>query len=510
VRDLVEAHNRVKEFEWTPTYAELPNRYPTKYRIPAKTKDPFRHLLRDYLSMEQEKDDRQYGALEDVLARSQAPAQAERRWMEIMKAAIPIVNFGEYAAMKCTGQLIDTIDNAELRQGYMAQMLDEVRHTNQEMYLVRYFAKHAADPEGFSQAMKLKGTNMFNRAGRAALENFFVGDPIEGALNLQVVAETAYTNPIFVAMTEVAALNGDQATPSVFLSIQSDEARHMANGYSTLAAVVSEPDNLPQLQADFDRAFWRQHAFLDPFLGVVYDYFQTNRSSSYGEKWQEWIADDWIGSYISKLEPFGLAVPRWFDEAAERMKWVGHTAAMMAFAAWPLQFWRFDPLTERDFEWFEEKYPGWYDHYGFFWEGYRELTDPKDLGNTLNLFESMPPLCRVCQMPTAFPRLDISTARVREHGGRRHVFCSEACDFIFHEDPQRYLGYQTFYELFDGYSLEQYIVENGLLRADGKTLLAQPSLDDSKMWTIDDIRALDFEIIDPLRTGGVDSWLVTP
>jgi hypothetical protein len=30
------------------------------------------------------------------------------------------------------------------------------------------------------------------------------------------------------------------------------------------------------------------------------------------------------------------------------------------------------------------------------------------------------------------------------------------------------------------------------------------------MWTIDDIRALDFEIIDPLRTGGVDSWLVTP
>ena len=74
--------------------------------------------------------------------------------MEIMKAVLPILNFGEYAAMKTTGQLIETIENAELRQGYLAQMLDEVRHTNQEAYLMRYFTKHAADPEGFAQGLK--------------------------------------------------------------------------------------------------------------------------------------------------------------------------------------------------------------------------------------------------------------------------------------------------------------------------------------------------------------------
>lgn len=499
MRDLIEAHDRVKDFDWEPSYATKRERYPTKYRIPAKTKDPFRHLIRDYVSMEQEKDDRQYGSMEDVLARSGAPAKAERRWMEILKAAIPIVNFGEYAAMKSCGQLIESIDNAELRQGYMAQMLDEVRHTNQEMYLTRYFAKHSADPEGFAQAMQVKGSNMFNRAGRSALENFFVGDPIEGALNLQVVAETAYTNPIFVALTEVAALNGDQTTPSVFLSIQSDEARHMANGYSTLAAVVSNPENLQHLQADFDRAFWRQHAFLDPFLGVVYDYFQTNRSTAYIEKWNEWIADDWVGSYIAKLEPFGLKIPRWFDEAQDRMKWLGHTAAMVAFSAWPLQFWRFDPLTDADMEWFEEKYPGWYDNYGFFWEGYRELIDPKEGASTLSLFEQLPPLCRVCQMPTIFPRIDISTARVRVYEGTKHAFCSDACEFIFNEDPQRYLAYKTFYELYEGYSLDEFIRENGLIRADGKTLMAQPSLDDERMWTIDDVAALNYEIKNPLN-----------
>ena len=499
VKNLVRAHDRVKEFEWELSYVDPPARYPTRYSIPPKTKDPFRHLIRDYCSMEQEKDDRQYGALEDALARSGSTAAAEERWTEILKVALPVLTFGEYSAMKSTGQLVDTVENAALRQGYMAQMIDEVRHVNQELYLNRYLTKHAPDPEGFDRAQMLRGTNIFGRAAQSALECFFVGDPIEGALNLQVVAETAYTNSIFVAMTEVAAANGDQATPTVFLSIQSDEARHMANGYSTLAAVVSNPDNLETLQTDFDRAFWRQHVFLDPFVSVVYDYFQKRRTSSYLEKWNEWVAEDWAGAYIARLEPFGLKVPRWFDLARERMQWVGHTAAMLAFASWPLHFWRFDPLTEADMEWFEAKYPGWYDLFGAFWTHYRELCDPK-LGRVpIAAHDALPPLCRVCQMPCVLPRIDAPHLRVREHGGRQHALCSDACEAIFFEDPQRYLGYQTFYELYDGWSLAEYVRRHGLLRADGKTLLAQPWLDRDRMWTIDDIDGIDFEIRDPLR-----------
>ena len=216
MKNLVEAHDRVKDFDWDFSYAEKPDRYPTKYKIPAKTKDPFRHLIRDYCAMEREKDDRQYGALEDAIARSGSTAQASERWTEILKIVLPVLTYGEYGAMKCCGQLVDTVDNAALRQGYMAQMIDEVRHTNQELYLNRYMAKHAADPEGFDRGQPLKSTNVFGRAAQSALECFFVGDPIEGALNLQVVAETAYTNSIFVAMTQVAASNGDQATPRCF------------------------------------------------------------------------------------------------------------------------------------------------------------------------------------------------------------------------------------------------------------------------------------------------------
>lgn len=55
MRNLIKAHERVKDFDWEHSYAEKPDRYPTKYVIPRKTKDPFRHLIRDYVSMEQRK-----------------------------------------------------------------------------------------------------------------------------------------------------------------------------------------------------------------------------------------------------------------------------------------------------------------------------------------------------------------------------------------------------------------------------------------------------------------------
>src|SRR5260370_30676531 len=119
MRNLIEAHNRVKDFDWEPSYVEKPLWYPTKYKIPTKTKDPFRHLVRDYLSMEQEKDDRQYGALEDALARSGAPGKADGGWMEGLKLTLPIVAYGEYAALKRQGQLVYPVHSPELPHGYL-------------------------------------------------------------------------------------------------------------------------------------------------------------------------------------------------------------------------------------------------------------------------------------------------------------------------------------------------------------------------------------------------------
>lgn len=497
-RNLVKAHDKVKGLEWTPTYFEPETKYQTRFHIPKKAKDPFRHLIRDYMAMEMEKDNRQYGFL-DGAVRMDNPNQVTERFAESMKPAMAILPFAEYAAGKCQGLLISAVDNEELRNGYLAQMLDEVRHVQQEMYLGRYFMKHYHDPSGFDISQKAFGNHFLASAGRAFFETFVAGDPIECSISLQVVGETAFTNPLFVAFPNTAAANGDHATPSVFLSIQSDEARHMANGYATLVTVLSDDRNLPLIQEAIDKYFWRGHIFIDAFLGTLTDYFSANHIGSYKSMWQQWIIEDWVGSFIARLEKFGLQAPRWLPQAQENINWINHSAAMAAYALWPVAFWRYDAPSEKDCEWFESQYPGWNAHYGKFWEAYRTMTDPKQGQIPAQLFPSLPPLCQVCQMPCVFPRPDISWARVVEKAGKKRAFCSDPCEWMFDLEPQRYLGYQSWYERFDGWDLADVITELGYLRPDGKTLIAQPHLDAEKLWTIDDIRRLKFEIKDPLQ-----------
>lgn len=497
-RNLIKAHEKVKGLEWTPTYFEPETKYPSRFHIPRKAKDPFRHLIRDYMAMEEEKDNRQYGFL-DGAVRMDNPNHVAPRFAEALKPAMAILPFAEYAAAKCQGLLISAVDNEELRNGYLMQMLDEVRHVQQEMYLSRYYMKHYGDPAGFDIGQKAFGNHFLASAGRAFFETFIAGDPIECSISLQVVGETAFTNPLFVAFPNTAAANGDQATPTVFLSIQSDEARHMANGYATLVTVLSDDRNVPLIQEAIDKYFWRGHMFIDAFLGVLTDYFSANRVGAYKQMWQQWIIEDWVGSFIARLEKFGLKPPRWLPQAQTNIPWINHSTAMAGYALWPIAFWRYDAPTEKECEWFEAQYPGWYSAYGKFWEAYRTMTDPKQGQIPAQLLPSLPPLCQVCQMPCVFPRPDISTVRIVEKEGKKRAFCSEACEWMFDLEPLRYLGYTNWYERFDGWDLAEVITELGYLRPDGKTLIAQPHLDLDNMWTIDDIRRLKFTINDPLR-----------
>ena len=178
---LVDTHDRVKQVEWTPTYVEHQPRYPTRYKVPRKTKDPFRTLVREYLTMEQEKDDRQYGGFEDVLSRTAGIKDANPAWLEGMKLALPIVVYAEYGAEKCQSMLVDAIDNAELRAGYLAQAMDERRHLNQQMYLLRQMAKHSPDPAGFDRSFdRLRLHRTARREDHARLQRPPPAQPASG------------------------------------------------------------------------------------------------------------------------------------------------------------------------------------------------------------------------------------------------------------------------------------------------------------------------------------------
>lgn len=496
-RSITKTHDRISQLGWDPDYFQPAERFPTRYKFPTKAKDPMKHIMREYLPMELEKDERVYGG-HDAAVRADMTDKAEQRWLEIMKPFVNVTNFAEVGAGRCMSMLIDAVPNNELRNGYHVQFVDEVRHTGMQMSLARWYAKHSPDPAGWNLGSQALGRDFITTAGTNMLSHFIVGDPIQCAFTLQVVAETAFTNVAFVALPDVAARNGDFTLPTTYLSVQSDEARHISNGYATLLTVLQADENAPLIERDLQQAWWINHAFLDVFTAGIMEYFSRDRSDpeSFVDKWDRWIRDDWYRAYVLKLGRFGLDIsPEIFERARDRLaRGLHHKAVMLNFAAWPFHYWRFDGLDDRDFEWFESKYPGWYDEYGFFWEALRETDSPKDRTLMLqSLLDDAPPFCWTCQMPCVLDE-DRCHAEVE---GRTKFYCSKECQWLDDSNPGRYTGDRNWFDRYHGWGVGDVIRDLGFVRPDGETLIAQPHLREDDQWTLTDMDALGMTVTSP-------------
>src|SRR5437763_1139228 len=141
--------------------------------------------------MELEKDERVYGG-HDAAVRADMPHKAHERWLEILKAFIPVTNFAEIGAGRCMSMLMSAVPNNELRNGYHVQFVDEIRHTGMQMSLARWYAKNVPDPAGWNLGPKAFSGSVLTNPGLNMLSHFIVGDPIQCALTLQVVAESAW------------------------------------------------------------------------------------------------------------------------------------------------------------------------------------------------------------------------------------------------------------------------------------------------------------------------------
>ena len=221
------------------------------------------------------------------------------------------------------------------------------------------------------------------------------------------MAETAFTNTLFVAMPAEAAANGDFLLPTVFHSVQSDESRHISNGYATLLMALSDESNHQLLERDLRYAWWNNHRVVDAAIGTFIEYGTKDRRKdreSYAEMWRRWIYDDYYRSYLVPLEKYGLVIPHDLIEEAWNQIWnkgYVHEVAQFFATGWLANYWRIDPMTDKDFEWFEYKYPGWYDKYGKWWENYNRLSMPNGHHPIVaeNVDYVYPHRCWTCMVP---------------------------------------------------------------------------------------------------------------
>jgi propane 2-monooxygenase large subunit len=404
------------------------------------------------------------------------------------------------------------VPNPEIHNGLAFQMIDEVRHSTIQMNLKREYMKNYIDPAGFDITEKAFSNNYAGTIGRQFGEGFITGDAITACnIYLQVVAETAFTNTLFVAMPSEAAANGDYLLPTVFLSVQSDESRHMNNGYGTLLMALANDENKDLIERDLIYSLWNQHAVVDAAIGTFIEYGTKDRRKdreSYAEMWRRWYYDDYYRSYLVPLEKYGLKVPHdVIEESWDRIwnKGYVHRVAQFFATGWPVNYWRIDPMTNEDFEWFEHKYPGWYDEFGVWWEHYQSLSEPN--GHKPIAFENTgyvyPHRCWSCMVPcliredTVFDFVD----------GTWRTYCHEYCHWTdtvaFREEykgrPTPSMGKMTgkreWETLYHGWDLADIQKDLGYVRNDGKTLVPQPHVhfDEKKMWTLDKMKGIEFQ-----------------
>src|SRR3954451_5341021 len=97
-----EAARRVADLGWTPTYVQEAMTFPTDYKISKTPRDPMKQVLRSYFPMQEEKDNRVYGAL-DAALRGDMFRNVEPRWVEWMKLFLAIIPFPEISAARFHG-----------------------------------------------------------------------------------------------------------------------------------------------------------------------------------------------------------------------------------------------------------------------------------------------------------------------------------------------------------------------------------------------------------------------
>src|SRR4051794_40069307 len=79
---ITKAHTKIQELSWDPTFVEPVEKYPTDYTFErAPKKDPLKQVLRSYFPMEEEKDNRVFGAMDGAI-RGNMFRQVQERWME--------------------------------------------------------------------------------------------------------------------------------------------------------------------------------------------------------------------------------------------------------------------------------------------------------------------------------------------------------------------------------------------------------------------------------------------
>jgi len=440
------------DLEWEPTYVSKDEVSPPerRTRLPVKDwskfEDPFKLFFEDYVRVQAEKET----VFHDAIRLAERFGEARRinpRWVAGMKLYYPAVAQSEAEAHRGHLGLSRHSPSPALAMASFYQLLDELRHAQNDVHAMRYWVRYLDELKNWAQ---LYQNFWAMQVFRSLFEDMATpSDPFELVFHTNVALEMGYTNLLFVAAPTAGAANGDRVFAQLQMSTQSDETRHIALGQATLRALLEQENRdelLPTLQYWFDKWTWRHHRVFG-VTGIFLDYFAENKTLSYKEAFKKYFIEGYIQGLLEDFEPLGLKPPRFLDDIIkEAENYQSHQVWKLAFQYNYLNFFETFPPTEKDKAWLREKYPNWDQVVGWYWEQV-EHGDP-------GIVQGLPLICNLCQFPIVYnpndpdhPTNGSFHLRTTRYNGRTYYFCSDGCQYIFEHEPEKYAHAKTLTEL---------------------------------------------------------------
>jgi toluene monooxygenase system protein A len=432
---------------WTPQFVSEAELFPAiqsdPYGIPwsewESYDEPFKVSYREYVELQREKDSGAY-SVKAALSRSRYHETTDPGYLSILKWHYGANALGEYAACFPAGRMTRFSKAPSMRNMACFFALDELRHTQIELFCAHELVK--LDRQ-FDWAMQAHHTmNIAALPGRHAADDIMMTrDIVSSSIMVNLAFETGITNVQMIAMSADAANMGDFGFSNLITSIQSDEARHAQIG-TPLVGILIRNGRKAEAQRAVDIGLWRMWKVFSLLSGIPMDYWipLEKRDRSFKEYIHEFVVEQ----FERQLLDLGLERP-WYWPHLLRDIETHHHAQHAALWSWrKAVYWNPDAAVgPAEREWLEAKYPGWNETFGRYWDVVSENVRAGNLERTHAI--GMPCLCNMCQHSITAAGGSRWDARVHqiEYGGRRFNFCGPVCQWIFELDPERYADSET-------------------------------------------------------------------
>ena len=400
--------------------------------------EPYKITYSEYVRGQHAKDE-SVKAVREAVGRSEDFEKLDPAWINGLKLHAATLPLAEFAAVIGNLRAARFGRDSAWRSTALLGALDECRHTQIPLSLMNELVKW--EPQ-FDWAQRFYHTNNWVAiAARHAFDELLLGaDPIEFAIATNFVFETGFTNLQFIGLASLARGAGDKMFEKMLQSIQTDEARHAQIGPAVLRKVVEkDPERAQYL---LDKWFWRSWQLFAVLTGFSMDYFTPagSRTRSFKEFMEEWVIDQ----YLSSIESFGLKKPWYWDTFIGALDHFHHRIYASAYTYRASVWFDFVLPGPEERAWLAKKYPKSWPAYDQVWGRVTERWREGDPGNDWAVHATaIPAFCNLCQLVLCGGTSEKNSALVVDRDGRRYVFCSEPCRWIFEKEPERYSSHKN-------------------------------------------------------------------